>query len=128
MVDLIGKFAQQKKATSAQIALAWLLAQKPWIVPIPGTTKLHRLEENVGSAAIELPKIFSNWKTQLQRLPCKALGIPKNCKSWWAAEQQAITKSEVKLLLVGILGPGLMGAKLGTIFARVGHEMAWENR
>src|SRR3954468_21979455 len=54
LVDLIGRFAQQKKATPAQIALAWLLAQKPWIVPIPGTTKLHRLEENIGAAAIEL--------------------------------------------------------------------------
>jgi aryl-alcohol dehydrogenase-like predicted oxidoreductase len=54
VVDLIGKFAQQKKATPAQIALAWLLAQKPWIVPIPGTTKLHRLEENNGAAAVEL--------------------------------------------------------------------------
>ena len=54
MVDLIGKFAQQKKATPAQVALAWLLAQKPWIVPIPGTTKLHRLEENIGAAAVEL--------------------------------------------------------------------------
>jgi aryl-alcohol dehydrogenase-like predicted oxidoreductase len=54
LVDLIGKFAQQKKATPAQIALAWLLAQKPWIVPIPGTTKLHRLEENIGATAVEL--------------------------------------------------------------------------
>ncbi|MFY9907660.1 MAG: aldo/keto reductase [Terriglobales bacterium] len=54
LVDLIGKFALQKNATAAQIALAWLLAQKPWIVPIPGTTKLHRLEENIGAAAIEL--------------------------------------------------------------------------
>jgi aryl-alcohol dehydrogenase-like predicted oxidoreductase len=54
VVDLIGKFAQQKKATPAQIALAWLLAQKPWIVPIPGTTKLHRLEENIGAMAVEL--------------------------------------------------------------------------
>jgi len=54
MVDLIGKFAEQKKATPAQIALAWLLAQKPWIVPIPGTTKLHRLEENIGAAAVQL--------------------------------------------------------------------------
>jgi len=54
MVDLIGKFAQEKKATPAQIALAWLLAQKPWIVPIPGTTKLHRLEENLGGANVEL--------------------------------------------------------------------------
>ncbi|HEY8714443.1 MAG TPA: aldo/keto reductase [Candidatus Acidoferrum sp.] len=54
VVDLLGKFAQQKKATPAQIALAWLLAQKPWIVPIPGTTKLHRLEENIGAVDIEL--------------------------------------------------------------------------
>jgi aryl-alcohol dehydrogenase-like predicted oxidoreductase len=53
MVDLLGKIAQGKKATSAQIALAWLLAQKPWIVPIPGTTKLKRLEENIGAAEIE---------------------------------------------------------------------------
>jgi aryl-alcohol dehydrogenase-like predicted oxidoreductase len=54
LVDLIGKFAQQQKATPAQIALAWLLAQKPWIVPIPGTTKLSRLDENIGSVAIKL--------------------------------------------------------------------------
>ena len=54
LVDLLGKIAQQKKATLAQIALAWLLAQKPWIVPIPGTTKLTRLEENIGAAEIRL--------------------------------------------------------------------------
>jgi aryl-alcohol dehydrogenase-like predicted oxidoreductase len=54
LVDLLGKIAQRKKATPAQIALAWLLAQKPWIVPIPGTTKLNRLEENVGAVSIEL--------------------------------------------------------------------------
>jgi len=54
LVDLLGKIAQNKKATPAQIALAWLLAQKPWIVPIPGTTKLARLEENIGAAAIKL--------------------------------------------------------------------------
>jgi aryl-alcohol dehydrogenase-like predicted oxidoreductase len=54
MVDLLGRFAEQKKATPAQVALAWLLAQKPWIVPIPGTTKLHRLEENIGGASVEL--------------------------------------------------------------------------
>jgi aryl-alcohol dehydrogenase-like predicted oxidoreductase len=52
-VDLLGKFAEQKKATPAQIALAWLLVQKPWIVPIPGTTRLHRLEENIGAAVVE---------------------------------------------------------------------------
>jgi aryl-alcohol dehydrogenase-like predicted oxidoreductase len=54
LVDLLGKIAQGKKATPAQIALAWLLAQKPWIVPIPGTTKLHRLDENRGAVAVEL--------------------------------------------------------------------------
>jgi aryl-alcohol dehydrogenase-like predicted oxidoreductase len=54
LVDLLGEIATRKKATVAQIALAWLLAQKPWIVPIPGTTKLHRLEENIGAAVIEL--------------------------------------------------------------------------
>jgi aryl-alcohol dehydrogenase-like predicted oxidoreductase len=54
LVDLLGKIGQRKKATPAQIALAWLLAQKPWIVPIPGTTKLHRLDENIGAAAVEL--------------------------------------------------------------------------
>jgi aryl-alcohol dehydrogenase-like predicted oxidoreductase len=54
VVDLLGKFAEQKKATPAQVALAWLLAQKPWIVPIPGTTKLHRLEENMGAANVQL--------------------------------------------------------------------------
>jgi aryl-alcohol dehydrogenase-like predicted oxidoreductase len=54
LVDLLRKIAERKKVTPAQIALAWLLAQKPWIVPIPGTTKLSRLEENIGAAAIEL--------------------------------------------------------------------------
>ena len=54
LVDLLGKIANDKHATPAQIALAWLLAQKPWIVPIPGTTKIHRLEENIGSTAITL--------------------------------------------------------------------------
>ncbi len=54
LVSLVEQFAKQKKATPAQIALAWLLAQKPWIVPIPGTTKLHRLEENIGAASVTL--------------------------------------------------------------------------
>jgi aryl-alcohol dehydrogenase-like predicted oxidoreductase len=54
LVELLSRVAEQKKATPAQIALAWLLAQKPWIVPIPGTTKMHRLEENIGAAEIEL--------------------------------------------------------------------------
>ena len=54
LIDLLGSIAEQKQATPAQIALAWLLAQKPWIVPIPGTTKLHRLEENIGAVSVEL--------------------------------------------------------------------------
>ncbi len=54
LVDLLGAIAEKKNATTAQIALAWLLAQKPWIVPIPGTTKLHRLDENIGAVAVEL--------------------------------------------------------------------------
>jgi aryl-alcohol dehydrogenase-like predicted oxidoreductase len=54
LVDLLKRIAAAKKATPAQIALDWLLAQKPWIVPIPGTTKLHRLEENLGAAKIEM--------------------------------------------------------------------------
>ena len=54
VVELLGQIAARKKVTSAQIALAWLLAQKPWIAPIPGTTKLHRLDENVGAAKVEL--------------------------------------------------------------------------
>jgi aryl-alcohol dehydrogenase-like predicted oxidoreductase len=56
LVDAVGRIADQKKVTKAQIALAWLLAQKPWIVPIPGTTKLHRLEENLGGADVELTR------------------------------------------------------------------------
>ncbi|MCE0497578.1 MAG: aldo/keto reductase [Methylacidiphilales bacterium] len=54
LIDLLGSMAKRKKATPAQIALAWLLARKPWIVPIPGTTKLHRLDENIGSVSVEL--------------------------------------------------------------------------
>jgi aryl-alcohol dehydrogenase-like predicted oxidoreductase len=54
LIDLLARIAERKKATTAQIALAWLLAQKPWIVPIPGTTKLHRLDENIGAVAVKL--------------------------------------------------------------------------
>jgi aryl-alcohol dehydrogenase-like predicted oxidoreductase len=56
IVDVIGRFAERKNATPAQVALAWLLAQKPWMVPIPGTTKLHRLEENIGAVNVELSR------------------------------------------------------------------------
>jgi aryl-alcohol dehydrogenase-like predicted oxidoreductase len=54
LVDVLGQIAANKDATKAQIALAWLLAQKPWIIRIPGTTKLHRLEENIGGASVNL--------------------------------------------------------------------------
>jgi aryl-alcohol dehydrogenase-like predicted oxidoreductase len=70
LVDVLGDIAGQKKASSAQIAIAWLLAHKPWIVPIPGTTKLHRLEENLGAANIELregpPRYHRSCKISVQ--------------------------------------------------------------
>ena len=77
MVDLLKQIAQRRNATPAQIALAWLLAQKPWIVPIPGTTKINRLEENIDSASIaltsedldEINKVASNIPIRGQRLP-----------------------------------------------------------
>jgi aryl-alcohol dehydrogenase-like predicted oxidoreductase len=78
VVDLIGKFAEQKKATPAQIALAWLLAQKPWMVPIPGTTKLHRLEENIGAAAIELtPGDLTQLASAASKIPVQGARYPE---------------------------------------------------
>src|ERR1700687_4555659 len=78
LVDLIGKFAQQKKATPAQIALAWLLAQKPWIVPIPGTTKRHRREENIGAAAVELtPEDLRQLETATSRISVQGARYPE---------------------------------------------------
>ncbi len=78
LVDLIGKFAEQKKATPAQIALAWLLAQKPWIVPIPGTTKLHRLEENLGAAAVELtPEDLRQLETAASKIAVQGARYPE---------------------------------------------------
>jgi aryl-alcohol dehydrogenase-like predicted oxidoreductase len=83
IVDLLQSIADRKKATPAQIALAWLLAQKPWIVPIPGTTKLHRLEENLGAADIELTgdelrdirAAASKIEVQGERLPAPLLAM-----------------------------------------------------
>jgi aryl-alcohol dehydrogenase-like predicted oxidoreductase len=78
MVDLIGRFAQQKKATPAQVALAWLLVQKPWIVPIPGTTKLHRLEENIGAAAVELtPDDLRQLESAASKIPVQGERYPE---------------------------------------------------
>ena len=77
-VDLVGRFAQQKRATPAQIALAWLLAQKPWIVPIPGTTKLARLEENIGAANVELsPADLRELETAASKIAVQGARYPE---------------------------------------------------
>jgi Predicted oxidoreductases (related to aryl-alcohol dehydrogenases) len=79
LVDLLGKFAKQKEATPAQIALAWLLAQKPWMVPIPGTTKLHRLEENIGAMAVELtPDDLRQIDDAASNIPVQGARYPEN--------------------------------------------------
>jgi aryl-alcohol dehydrogenase-like predicted oxidoreductase len=79
LVDLLSKIAERKKRTSAQIALAWILAQKPWMVPIPGTTKLHRLEENIGAAAMELtPDDLRQIDSAAARIPVQGARYPEN--------------------------------------------------
>jgi len=79
LVDLLSKIAERKKATPAQIALAWILAQKPWMVPIPGTTKLHRLEENIGAAAIELtPDDLRQIDSATAKIPVQGDRYPEN--------------------------------------------------
>jgi aryl-alcohol dehydrogenase-like predicted oxidoreductase len=78
VVDLLAKFAQKKKATPAQIALAWLLAQKPWMVPIPGTTKLQRLEENIGAVNIELsPEDLRELDTETSKIHVQGARYPE---------------------------------------------------
>jgi aryl-alcohol dehydrogenase-like predicted oxidoreductase len=79
LVDLLGELAAERKATPAQIALAWLLAQKPWIVPIPGTTKLHRLEENVGAAGVVLgPADLRSIDSAVARVPVQGARYPEH--------------------------------------------------
>jgi aryl-alcohol dehydrogenase-like predicted oxidoreductase len=79
VVDLVTKFAAQKKATPAQIALAWILAQKPWMVPIPGTTKLHRLEENIGGATVQLtPDDLRQIDNACAKIPVQGARYPEN--------------------------------------------------
>jgi aryl-alcohol dehydrogenase-like predicted oxidoreductase len=79
LVDVLSKIAEGKKATPAQIALAWILAQKPWMVPIPGTTKLHRLEENIGAAAIELtPDDLRQIDLATSKIPVQGARYPEN--------------------------------------------------
>lgn len=78
LIDLLGSVAQRKKATPAQIALAWLLAQKPWIVPIPGTTKLHRLEENIGAVEVQLtPQDLRDIDVAASKIDIKAPRYPE---------------------------------------------------
>lgn len=78
LVDLLGKIAELKKTTPAQIALAWLLAQKPWIVPIPGTTKLHRLEENLGAINVELtPEDLREIESTASRITVQGARLPE---------------------------------------------------
>jgi len=79
LVDVIGKFAAQKKVTPAQVALAWLLAQKPWIVPIPGTTKLHRLQENCGAASVKLsPDDLHELESVASKITVRGARYPEN--------------------------------------------------
>jgi aryl-alcohol dehydrogenase-like predicted oxidoreductase len=78
LVDLLGTIAKRKQATPAQIALAWLLAQKPWIVPIPGTTKLHRLEENIGALSVELtPDDLREIETAASKITIEGVRYPE---------------------------------------------------
>src|SRR5207342_3726281 len=79
LINLLGSIAERKKATPAQIALAWLLAQKPWIVPIPGTTKLHRLEENIGAVSIELtPEDLQQLDSAVSRIAVQGARYPEH--------------------------------------------------
>ena len=78
LVDLLKQIAERKQATPAQVALAWLLAQKPWIVPIPGTTKLHRLEENLGSVQVELTAgDLSEIESSFAKIPVQGARLPE---------------------------------------------------
>jgi aryl-alcohol dehydrogenase-like predicted oxidoreductase len=78
LVDLLKKIAERKNAKPAQVALAWLLAQKPWIVPIPGTTKLHRLEENLGSVGVDLaPDDLRDIETSCAKIPVEGARLPE---------------------------------------------------
>jgi aryl-alcohol dehydrogenase-like predicted oxidoreductase len=83
MVDLLAKIAQRKKATPGQIALAWLLSQKPWIVPIPGTTKLHRLEENIAATAVELtPDDLGEIENTASKITVQGARYPEHIEQW----------------------------------------------
>jgi aryl-alcohol dehydrogenase-like predicted oxidoreductase len=86
VVDLVGRIAAKKQATPAQIALSWVLAQRPWIVPIPGTTKLHRLDENLGGAAVELTS------DDLREIARAAAGISVHGERYSESSQRMIDR------------------------------------
>jgi aryl-alcohol dehydrogenase-like predicted oxidoreductase len=86
LVDVLAGIASRRRVTPAQLALAWLLAQKPWIVPIPGTTKLHRLEENVGAAAVELSA------EDLQEIEAAVAGVPVQGARYSAERQKLVSR------------------------------------
>jgi aryl-alcohol dehydrogenase-like predicted oxidoreductase len=89
LVDLVSSFAAQRKVSHAQIALAWLLAKKPWIVPIPGTTKLARLEENLGAVTLELTADdIDALEEASSKIKLEGLAISSSMNSWWVAEWQ----------------------------------------
>ena len=90
-VEWLKAFAERKQATPAQIALAWLLAQRPWIVPIPGTTKRHRLEENLGAShdSVDRRRPCAKSTARPHRLRCMAHDIPSTCRSWSAGDAHA---------------------------------------
>jgi aryl-alcohol dehydrogenase-like predicted oxidoreductase len=93
LVDLLGRIAKKKNATPAQIAIAWLLWQKPWIVPIPGTTKLHRLEENLGAVNAELTGTTSpRSNAPHPRSRSRARATPSGSKQRPAAERERVRK------------------------------------
>ena len=96
VVDLVGRFAQQKKVTPAQIALAWLLAQKPWIVPIPGTTKLHRLEENIGAVTVTLsPDELRELGDRSREDPGARRSLPgRAAKNGWPVKGKSMNKAK----------------------------------
>lgn len=83
IVDLVAEFAKQKKVTPAQIALAWILAQRPWIVPIPGTTKLNRLDENLGAANVELTsEDIRRFDDAISKIDIQGARYPENQQAW----------------------------------------------
>jgi aryl-alcohol dehydrogenase-like predicted oxidoreductase len=79
LVEVVETFARQKNATPAQVALAWVLAQKPWIVPIPGTTKLHRLRENLGAVSLQLtPQDLRELETAASKVRVQGARYPEH--------------------------------------------------